>query len=278
MKAPQIEPAAPPPAGSMRWYAWLFTPEQFRRLIAAILALESEWNSMTAARVDHGVAHLKLQWWKEEIERLRNGEPRHPLTQELMRRAPNPAAVAESLVDRLASLDLELACASYESEAQCEEYLALADGIWRSAASAVAGAGRHRQLEETARAAGQFIRRIEIIRDLPQDAIDGRIYLPLEWLAERGLTHAALRAPDGNDGVRACLTRLASHARGQARIALAGIDAISTPALRGLRVLVRLHGELLDHIERADFAVRSRPVELGPATCLWTAWRAARQH
>ncbi len=81
MRTATPDPVAPPPAGSMPWHAWLYTPPAARPLVAAAFALQAELRPIADARVDHGVAHLKLQWWREEIQRLEQGQPRHPLTQ-----------------------------------------------------------------------------------------------------------------------------------------------------------------------------------------------------
>ncbi len=270
-------PAAPPPAGSPRWYAWLFTPEPLRAAAAAIFALESELRSVVTARVDHGVTHLKLQWWKDELQRLQQGAPRHPLAQALAHALPETATVAKPLQEFVASLEFEFACATCEDEPELDAYLALADGLCRALAFTLRHEHAHR-LEAPARAAGQAIRGVEIIRDLRQDAIDGRIHLPLSWLAEHSLSHVKLRAEDAGDGARRCLQRLAEQSRRQVATALSGLDQAALAELRGMRVLVKLHAALLERIERERFRVGSRRIAIGPVTSLWTAWRAARQH
>jgi phytoene synthase len=71
--------AAPP--GSMRYYAWLYTPEVQRDFLAALFVIENELHD--TARAAHEVAHIRLQWWREEIERLIEGRAQHPATQVL---------------------------------------------------------------------------------------------------------------------------------------------------------------------------------------------------
>jgi phytoene synthase len=119
---------------------------------------------------------------------------------------------------------------------------------------------------------------VEIIRDLRQDAIEGRIFLPHDWLGERGVSPVALQAEDGGTGTRSCLQRLASISRRDWQTAQAALDAQAAPQLRGLRVLGGLHATLLDRIERRNYAVGRERIAVGPIASLWTAWRAARQH
>jgi phytoene synthase len=277
MTAAAGQPAAPPPAGSLRWHAWLFTPEPARTAIAALFALEAELRAVVRARVDHGVTHLKLQWWKDELQRLQQGAPRHPMVQALAHALPEAAAAVKPLQEFVASLEFEFACATCEDETELDAYLALADGLCRAVAFTL-GRAHEQRLEPLARAAGQAIRGIEIIRDLRQDAMDGRIHLPLSWLAEHQLSHVELRAEDAGDGARRCLQRLADRSRRQVATALSGLDEAAAADLRGLRVLVGLHAALLDRIERERFRVGGHRIALGPAASLWTAWRIARQH
>jgi phytoene synthase len=278
MSAAYTGPAAPPPAGDIHWYAWLFTPERLRPVTAALFSLEAELRSIVGARVDHGVSHLKLQWWKDEIHRLEHGEPRHPLTQALWQAQPDTAMAWRPLHDALSGLELELASASYESEAELVGYFARADGFCRALALALGPAQEAEALERLARAMGQSIRIVEVIRDLRQDVVAGRVYLPLDWLGEHGISHVDLRSEDGGEGARRCLAQLAERSRSAWSSASTELGRIAVPELRGLRVLGALHAALLDRIERSGYAFGRRQTTLGALASLWTAWRAARQH
>lgn len=278
MRAADPGPAAPPPAGSMHWYAWLYTPEPSRPVTAVMFSLEAELRTIAAAQVDHGVSHLKLQWWKDEIHRLEQGAPRHPLTQALLRARPDAPGAWRPLHDALAGLELELASASYESESELAAYFARADGFCRAHALALGSARDPATLERLGRATGQSMRMIEVIRDLRQDAMSGRVYLPLDWLGENGVSHVELRSEDGGAGARRCLALLAAQARNAWSTASGDFGRTANPELRGLYVLGALHLALLDRIESGGFAVGIRRIALGPLEGLWTAWRTARQH
>ncbi len=278
MNATAAEPAATPPAGSIHWYAWLYTPLPSRPLAAALFALESELRATVAAIVDHGVSHLKLQWWKDEIHRLERGEPRHPLTQALWRERPHVPHAWRPLNDAIMALELELASASFETEPELDGYFARAAGFCRALSLALHPARQPEPLERAGRELGRSVRMAEVIRDLRQDAVMGRVFLPLEWLREQGISHVELRSEDSGDGARRCLARLAERSRSAWAAASGELAQESDGSLRGLRVLGALHAALLDRIARQRFAVGQRRIELGPFDSLWTAWRAARQH
>lgn len=276
MHAASPDSVAPPPAGSMRWYAWLFAPPAARPLVATAFALESELQSIADTRTDHGVAHLKLQWWREEFLRLEQGQPRHPLTKAALSSAPGSGPAWRPFQDLLSSLELDLAVSTYETEEELDRYFALADGLQRAIAGVSAPIDTH--TEQFATAASQAVRGIEIIRDLRQDAVNGRVYLPLAWLEAEGIDHTALHSESISSGARGCLTRLAARSREQYHKACEAMAEGDCTRLRGLRVLLELHASLLDRIERAQFEVGRQRFSLGSMEKLWTAWRTARQH
>jgi phytoene synthase len=259
----------------MQWQAWLYTPPAARALVATAFALEAELRPIADARVDHGVAHLKLQWWREEIHRLELGQPRHPLTQTALA-AAGAGPGWRPFQDLLSCLELDLAASTYETQAELERYFALAAGRQRAIAQLLIPADD--RVARFAGAAGQSIRGIEVIRDLRQDAAAGRIYLPIAWLDAEGVDHEALCAGQLNEGVIRCLARLAEYAREQGQRARDMLAGDGHPVLRGHKVLLGLHLALLDRIEHGQFEVGQQRQALGPMQSLWTAWRAARQH
>ena len=278
MNATPAGPAATPPAGSVHWHAWLYTPSSLRPLTAALFSLESELRGIVAATVDHGVSHLKLQWWKDEIHRLEGGQPRHPLTQALWRAQPRVPHAWRPLHAAIEGLELELASASYASELELDGYFARAAGFHCTLALALDPAREPEPLERLGRALGQSVRMVEVIRDLRQDAVMGRVFLPLDWLGEHGISHVELRSEDGGDGARRCLARLAERSRSAWAMASGELAQMADGNLRGLRVLGALHAALLERIAQRGFAVGRRRIDLGPLDSLWTAWRSARQH
>ena len=245
-------------------------------MIAVAFALELELRTIVEARVDHGVVHLKLQWWREEFQRLVQGLPRHPLTQAAFAAAPDAGSAWQSIQDLISSLELDLACATFETETELDRYFALAVGLQRSITAVLLPAGA--QSEQFAQAVGQAVRGVEIICDLRQDALDGRIYLPLDWLDAESIDPDELRAENASPGVRRCLERLAARSRQRGRLAREAMSPDNSTQLRAQVVLLGLHLALLDLIERDNFEVGRQRLALGPLQSLWTAWRIARQH
>src|SRR5512147_2264488 len=91
-----------------RAYALLFSLPARRDALTALYAIDAEIGAASSPRIEHGVAHTKLGWWRAEVDRLRGGHPEHPITRALLDaagRAPDYALLHE----RLAAADLRLA-------------------------------------------------------------------------------------------------------------------------------------------------------------------------
>jgi phytoene synthase len=247
-----LDPPAAPPAGSPRWYAWLFTPQRTRGIVALLFALETEWRSIVARSTDHGVAHLKLHWWREEIQRLAADKPRHPLTQALATAAPNARDLGDPLTDFLTSMELELAEVAIDDEAQLERFLALAAGLSRALAVTVTGPQADLVTLQIGSDIGQAVRGVQIVAD---------------WC----------HAP-ANEHRRAAMLRLAARSRASWDKAIQCMRHPQHEALRGLRVLGQVHMVMLDRMQSDNYRVPVRGDGLPAIQCLWTAWRAARQH
>jgi hypothetical protein len=120
--APSTAPAAPPaPApGSIRYFVLLYTPAPHRAALQVLLAIVDELGVGLARELDHGVAHIRLQWWGDEMQRLARGEARHPWL--LAAREPRTAWPDLQPLVQAAALDL----AARRLAARQEQHLAVA--------------------------------------------------------------------------------------------------------------------------------------------------------
>ncbi|MGC1521204.1 MAG: squalene/phytoene synthase family protein, partial [Steroidobacteraceae bacterium] len=68
------------PAGSARYWSWLFAPADTREPLLGIFALGAEWQALMDPATEASAARLKLNWWHEEMQRLIAGRPLHPIS------------------------------------------------------------------------------------------------------------------------------------------------------------------------------------------------------
>lgn len=266
-----INRVAPP--GSMRYFSALYAPEDKRDAVIALYVIDGEIRE-SAQSDSHDVAHTRLQWWRGEVDRLVNGVPQHPATRVLGDAAGEHRAGFTKLHELLAAADMDLARMTYQNARELRAYCSRSHGVVLEliAAHLMSPQPVDDEVRALANRIGVGIRQTEIVRDLRQDATDGRLYLPLDQMDAHGLTHADLRAKlDARS--QEILRSLAADARNDLCARAPGPTA---SRLRPVHVLAALHCRLLDRIAARNYDVAGQRIELGPIEKPWVAWRAAR--
>jgi 15-cis-phytoene synthase len=268
-----VNRAAPP--GSMRYFSLLYAPEEKRAAVTALYVIDAEIRE-SAASANHDVAHTRLQWWRAEVERLVNGSPQHPATRVLNEQNAIPRASFAKLHELLVAADMDLARMTYTNARELRAYCARSGGAPQELIAALLLGPE--PLEESTRALacriGIGIRHSEILRDLRQDAYDGRIYLPLDQLDQHAIQPEELRAREVDPRIKAALRSFRDNVLADLETPASSTCAAS---LRPLFVLAALHRRLLERIAARDYDVATERIELGPVEKPWVAWRAARK-
>jgi len=266
-----VNRAAPP--GSMRYFSLLYAPQDSREQLCALYVIDAEIRE-SAQSANHDVAHTRLQWWRGEVDRLANGNPQHPATRLLHHAARVECASYSKLHELLAAADMDLARMTYSNMRELRAYCSRSGGAIQEliAAQLLAPLPLDEASRATANRIGIGVRQSEMLRDLRQDACDGRVYLPQDRLSEHSVTLEDLRSREVVPRLKTALREFRDAAREELQSALA---ATSTK-LRPLAVLAALHRRLLDRIAAHDFDVAAARIELGPIEKPWISWRTAR--
>jgi 15-cis-phytoene synthase len=252
--------AAPP--GSPRALALLFAPGEFRPALSALYALDAELTSSSRI-AEHAVAHARLDWWQEELERLAIGRPLHPLTRALAH-APRDAVLLDA---RLAAAREELAARVADSEQDFERWLDARRGTIELSAALIL---RFRHPRPAAPRLGRALGILELLGAMRAEARAGR-----SQVATRGVRLAEIAAepwPDSVWALREQLARRAAGALAEARVPLAAEGAAARPLL----VQAALAQRELARLTRR----RQEPAPPGTLQAfgsLVLAWRAARR-
>jgi 15-cis-phytoene synthase len=266
--------AAPP--GSLRYFALLYTPAEQRDAIAALFVIDNELRE-SAIGANHDVAHTRLQWWRAEIDRLVNADPQHPATRLIHSRHHGGRSSLTKLHEIVAAADMDLARMTYLNQQELRAYCARSSGALLELMAAQLSTSLEEN--ESARSAitklGIGIRQTEIVRDLRQDAHDGRVYLPLDEMERLAIAHEQLNERETSPSVRELLKVLQQDAR--EHLSKPAVNEPLREALRPIWVLTALHRRLLDRIAARNYDVAPERIELGPLEKPWVAWRAARR-
>lgn len=277
LDAATLNKAAPP--GSLRYFAWLYTPEAQRDALSALFVIDTELRD-SAASASHDVAHTRLQWWRAEIDRLINDNAQHPATRLLSRERRSDRSVFEKLHELVAAADMDLARMTYLNAQELRAYCARSSGALMEAIAHQLNPDT--SIPEAIRSAinrlGIGIRQAEIIRDLRQDAHDARVYVPLDEMDRLQLNREQLDQPTTPPAARTALRAICEDAMNNlSKPSFADArDRSWNDAVRPIWVLAALHRRLLESIAQQDFDVGTKRIDLGPIVKPWVAWRAAR--
>ena len=266
--------SARPDPGPTRALALLYSPGTQAQVLGALTGVESEVNAGVAPGLDHGVAHARLAWWREECERCAAGQGQHPLTRQLQALCTGPAAAALAGLRGFTDIATwDLASASFETRkelaAYCERWsAALVEPFAAFALGEPAGA--------EVRSLGAALHELELTCALASDARAGRVRAPLDELEAAGLSAEHLARSPWEAPLASFVRAL--HQRGRRALAAAAnaVPAAQQPALRGLLVWADLAHRRSLRIAAALPGPLPASDHHAPLDG-WRAWRAARR-
>lgn len=243
--------------GSKAHYALLMTPEHERRSAAALLSFDAQMRELTC--ISRDVAPVKLHWWHEEIERLGNDEPRHPIMRAL------PAALRPQLIEhinqRLHGAVVDFNAAQIDDN-DLDRYLHMRSGALFAALAVAAGGSE----QPTDKAAGVVC----AISDLIREARDpGFANVPAAHLS--GIA-AVDKKTTSREETELAIEAVLGVRRNQA---LTVLGAKSTGSTTGTTLLA-LYKLDWPRIIAAPYGQQHKASP--PWLRLWTAWRAAQKH
>ncbi len=276
-------------SGSSFYYSFLFLPPAQRDAIMALYAFCRAVDDVVDTVQDPSVAASKLNWWRGEIDRMFAANPADPATHPICL-----ALYPSALTYGIKASDLHAVIAGMDMDLQQQRYVddeALSVYCWRVASivgmmSARIFNGQESTdptniaiLDRYALHMGQALQRINIIRDVGEDAMRGRVYLPIDLLAQQGLKPADIVARQIStrsvDALRSALCEASALARMHLSMALDALEQLPAHAVRQQRaglIMGRVYVTLLVEIERSQFPVMHQRVSLTPLKKLSLAW------
>ncbi len=263
-------------SGSSFYYAFLFLPKPRRAAITAFYAFCREVDDVVDDMVDPGVAATKLAWWRSELAQSFAGQPSHPVTQALMPLAPRFGIEARHLLAVVDGCQMDLQQTRYLDFPALQQYCHLVAGVVGEVAASIFGQSAP-GTTAYAHKLGLALQLTNIIRDVGEDAMRGRIYLPVDELQQFDVkAHEILKRPSDTE-FRARFVRLMQfQARRAHRFyeeAFALLPDADRRAQKPGLMMASIYRTLLREIERDDFAVLHQRVSLTPLRKFWLAWR-----
>ena len=259
-------------SGSSFYYAFLFLPKERRAAITAFYAFCREVDDVVDEVTDPGVAATKLAWWKTEVHRAFTSQSAHPVMQALMPHAKTYGIEERHLQAVIEGCQMDLDQTRYLDFAGLQRYCHLVAGVVGEVAARIFGQTEERTTEY-AHTLGQALQLTNIIRDVGEDAMRGRIYLPVNELQQFDVKAHELLKRTHSDRFVALMRFQAERAHRYYDEALALLPAADRRAQKPGLMMSSIYRTLLREIEHENFQVLNQRISLTPLRKLWLAWR-----
>ena len=249
---------------SFRW-GMRILPADRRRAMYAVYAFCRIIDDIADEPGDPAERQARLDFWRAEIGRIYEGgsllEPIAHALVPAVQRYGLPRAEFEALIDGMES-DLQGRNVA-PSMAELRTYCRRVAGAVGILSMRCFGADQ-READDAALALGEAMQLTNILRDLSEDAEDGRLYLPQELLERHGIASRDPNAVLDDPRLPQVCRDLAALSRKRYDEARALIARCERRPMRSPTVMMAGYEALLDRLEALDWQNPRRRVALSP--------------
>ena len=257
-------------SGSSFYYSFMFLPPERRQAITALYAFCREVDDVVDECHDLSLAQTKLEWWRQEVGRVYNGTPTHPVGLALKDVIKGFRLPQEQLLEIIDGMAMDLSQTRYLDFKGLQLYCYRVASMVGLLAAEIFGY-QDRQTLKYAHDLGLAFQLTNIIRDVGEDARRGRIYLPIEDLQRFNVPAKDLLEARYSEQFRALMAFQAERAEKFYDQAFAQLPAVDRKAQRPGLVMAAIYRTLLREIARDGFMVLDRRTSLTPLRKVWLA-------
>ncbi len=267
-------------SGSSFYYAFLFLPPARRAAITAFYAFCREIDDVVDEVSDPGVAQAKLGWWRQQVLRAfgTGTPPEHPALVALRPHIAQYGLTAEPLLQIIDGCEMDLQQSRYLDYPGLQRYCHLVAGVVGEVAARIFGQTEP-QTTAYAHRLGLAFQLTNIIRDVGEDALRGRIYLPIQELQRFDVkAHELLKRgmgaePSFPQRFAALMAFQIARALATYDEAIALLPSADRRAQKPGLMMASIYRTLLREIAREPALVLTQRVGLTPLRKFWLAWK-----
>lgn len=261
-------------SGSSFYYSFRFLPPDRRVAITALYAFCREVDDVVDECEDLQLAQTKLEWWRNELEAVYCGTPQHPVGQALAPVVKAFRLPQEHLAEIIDGMEMDLQQARYADFKALTLYCHRVAGVVGLLAAEIFGY-TNRQTQKYAHELGLAFQLTNIIRDVGEDAMRGRIYLPVEDLERFQVPARDILDRKHSDAFQKMMEFQIERAEQHYAQAFALLPPEDRRSQRPGLMMAAIYRATLDEVKADGCRVLTHRVSLTPVRKLWLAWKTA---
>lgn len=263
-------------SGSSFYYSFLFLDPEERRAVTALYAFCREVDDVVDECQDPQLARIKLNWWREEIARVYEGTPQHPVGLALKAPCHTFALPLEQFQEIIDGMEMDLDRTSYETFKDLSLYCHRVAGVVGLLTAEIFGYS-NRRTAKYAHDLGIAFQLTNILRDVREDWQRGRLYVPVDELRRFQVSEQDLGTPIATPQIRALFEYQAKRAFQYYQRAFTQLPEIDRFRQRSGIIMAEIYLNTLQEITNDGYRVLEHRIHLTPLHKLFLAWRVARR-
>jgi 15-cis-phytoene synthase len=185
-------------SGSNFFYSFYLLPKNRRQAMEAFYAFcRLVDDAIDEADSKEGAA-IELKSWRQELGKLYQGQPKHPVTRALLPAIQAFKIPREYLEEIISGCEMDLSKKRYDNHEELQQYCYRVASCVGIVCLYIFGAEISDQSRQAAISLGLAVQLTNILRDIKGDLDMDRIYLPQEDLSRFGLGPKELADPEQN--------------------------------------------------------------------------------
>jgi phytoene synthase len=217
----------------------------------------------------------QLTSWRAAVQQALQSEktPEDPLLLAVAELARRKSIPPQWLLDVIAGVESDLAPRRFADFIALERYCYHVAGVVGLCCLAIWDGDLQAESQELAIRCGLAFQLINILRDVREDARQGRVYLPQADLARFGCSEADLLRPQSSPQLQSLIQFEAELAAGLLAASQALAQALPRPGQAAFLGMHTVYGSLLQQIQSPGFDVLRERARVPRLTALRVLWR-----
>jgi phytoene synthase len=260
-------------SGSSFYYSFKFLPPEKRRAITALYAFCREVDDVVDECSDENVARTTLNWWRGQVAEIYGGKPQHPVALALVPVVRQFNLAQAHLQEIIDGMEMDLDHARYPDFKSLQLYCYRVASVVGLLSAEIFGY-TDRQTLKYAHDLGIAFQLTNIIRDVGEDARRNRIYLPLEELAQFGVSEAEILNAKESDNFQKLMAFQIERAQRYYQQALEQLPVADRKSQRTGLIMTAIYRATLNEVVASGCHVLKERISLGAGYKLWLAFKA----